>query len=436
MAESLRRRINNAASAIAPIAQRAHRPDYQLVLYVGLLMLLGLVVMYAIGPQRAQVLNSTHGTDFYTSTYFVFKQTISLAIALLALVALSITPLSTLRRHAGSFLVAGLIASAVLFLFGNVLKMESVVQCSLGACRWFELGPIGSFQPAELLKFGILIFVARFIADKIKHQTLNDWNDSLLPIAIVLMSALFFVIILQKDMGTGIVLVSIVASMLVVGGIDRRIGTRLLLAMLALGVMFIAIAPHRVARVATFMRGDDVSTQSERDAGYHIRHAKIAIGSGGLFGVGIGNSVQATGYLPEAINDSVFAVMGETFGFVGMTLIVILLTALLLRILRIADHLHDPWLQMLVAGVFGWLAAHVVLNIASMLGVFPLTGITLPLLSFGGTSMVFIAAALGMVFQASRYTAHEKTNLREAYANLDRGRGLGRTRHTSRRRSR
>ena len=423
------------AAAAAPVLQRAHRPDYQLVMFVGLLMLLGLVVMYAIGPQRAHVLNTTHGTDFYTDTYFVGKQTISLIIGVGALVALAVAPLSLVRKHAGSILLAGLIASVLLFLFGNVLRMESIVQCSLGACRWFELGPLGSFQPAELLKFGVLIFLARFMSERIREGKLNDWDDGILPIVIMSAVVMFFVVLLQKDLGTGIALVSIISSMLLVGGVNKKIGLRLLAGLLALGVLMIIIAPHRIERVKTFLAGDNLQSQQIRGDGYHIRHAKIAIGSGGLFGVGIGNSVQATGYLPEAINDSVFAIMGETFGFVGLVVVITLFTALLLRILGIANRLHDPWLQLLVAGVFGWIGSHVVLNIASMTGVFPLTGITLPLLSFGGTSMLFIAAAIGIVFNASRYTAHEKFNRQEAYANINRGRGIGRTRHTSRRRT-
>lgn len=429
----LRQRVSSAA---APLMQRAHRPDYKLVLFVGLLMLLGLVIMYAIGPQRAHVLNSTHGTDFYTNTYFVGKQTISLIVGVAALIALAVTPLSYVRKHAGALLLSGLIASMLLFLFGNVLHVEQIVQCSLGACRWFELGPLGSFQPAELLKFGVLIFLARFMAERISEGKLNDWDDSILPIIIMTAIVMFFVVFLQKDMGTGIALVSIISSMLLVGGIDSKIAMRLLAGLVAFGVLMILVAPHRVSRVMTFLQGDNPQSQQVRDDGYHIRHAKIAIGSGGLMGVGIGNSVQATGYLPEAINDSVFAILGETFGFVGLVIVLGLFTALLLRILSIANRLHEPWLQLLVAGVFGWVGSHVILNIASMTGVFPLTGITLPLLSFGGTSMIFIAGAIGIVFNASRYTAHERFNRQEAYANINRGRGIGRTRHAGRRRTR
>ena len=246
----------------------------------------------------------------------------------------------------------------------------------------------------------------------------------------------FIVIVIQKDMGTGIAMLAIVASMMMVAGVNRTIGWKLIGLLVALGVALIITAPHRIERVMTFMQGDNISTEAASGDGYHVLHAKIAIGSGGLFGVGIGNSVQATGYLPEVINDSVFAILGETFGFVGLAVLIVLFSALLLRLLRITDRLEDPWLQLLVAGVFGWLTAHIVLNIASMLGVFPLTGITLPLLSFGGTSMIFITAAIGIAFQASRYTLHSRPMERSAYANYRSGRGLGRPRHASRRSTR
>src|SRR5690606_10549939 len=161
---------------------------------------------------------------------------------------------------------------------------------------------------------------------------------------------------------------------------------------------------------------------------------KIAIGTGGIFGVGIGNSVQATGYLPEAINDSVFAIMGETFGFVGLLIILFLFTRLLLRLLRMVDYLADPWMRLVAAGVFGWLAAHVFLNVAAMIGVAPLTGITLPLLSFGGTSMIFIAAALGLAFQLSKYTSHSAIQTKEDTSESSSSRRrVGRTRYASRR---
>jgi cell division protein FtsW len=408
---------------------RRHRPDHQIVLYMGLLMLLGLIIMYAIGPQRANVLNNAYGTDYYTSMYFFAKQTVSLLLALAAFIAMATIPYRLTQKYATKILLAGFLACTVLAFSGWF--GIGIAQCSLGACRWFDLGPLGSVQPAELLKFGLMVFTASFVGMRIKQGLVNDLHRTLIPLGALVLVAVFFVIGLQKDMGTGVAMLSILASMMVVGGMSKKVGVALLAAAFLIGAVLVVIAPHRMERITTFLAGDSAVAEGTDDANYHIIHAKIAIGSGGLLGVGIGNSVQATGYLPEAINDSVFAIMGETFGFIGLMVILILFTALLMRLLKVAEHLPDTWMKLVVAGVFGWLAAHVILNVAAMIGVFPLTGITLPLLSFGGTSMIFIAGALGIAFQLSRYTIHGSLNKETSYENPSNRRGLGRPRYAS-----
>jgi len=413
---------------------RRHHPDYQIVLYMGLLMLLGLIIMYAIGPQRANVLNNAYGTDYYTSTYFFVKQSASLLLALVTFIAIAFTPYTFFKKHAGKIVVIALIACLLLFITGDLLH-SGVAQCSLGACRWFNMGPLGSVQPAELLKFGLLLFCAGFLGIRVKQGLVNDLHRTLIPLGVLMLVASFFVIGLQKDMGTGIAMIAIVACMMVVSGVDKRIGVVLLGTSLVVGVVFIIVAPHRVQRVLTFLQGDNTSQSSSVDDSYQITHAKIAIGSGGFAGVGIGNSVEATGYLPEAINDSVFAIMGETFGFVGLTVILGMFSALLYRLLKVADNLTDIWMKLAVIGVFGWLMSHVILNVAAMIGVFPLTGITLPLLSFGGTSMIFIAGALGLAFQLSHYTVHGSLSKENEYEGISSRRGIGGSRHSGRRSS-
>ncbi len=411
---------------------RKHRADYQIVLFMGLLMLLGLIVMYAIGPQRAHVLNSSYGTDFYTGTYFFLKQTISLVLALVAFMLMAKLPYGWLQKYAWQMLLAAFAACALLVLFGNISN-SSLAQCSLGACRWFNLGPLGSLQPAEFLKFALLLFLAGFLAAKAKVGKINDMHETLIPIGVLLAIAIMFVIGFQRDMGTGAAMIAIVVAMLFSAGMNMKIGIYAGIILVLAGVFLIITAPHRMERITAFFAGDNIST-TDADT-YHIAHAKIAIGSGGLLGVGIGNSIQATGYLPEAINDSVFAIMGETFGFVGLVIILSLFAGLLLRILHVADHLPDLTTKLIAVGVFGWLGAHVLLNVAAMTGLMPLTGITLPLLSFGGTSMVFIAGAIGLVFQLSRYTLHELQweGGQTQYENSRSRRGIGRSRHANRR---
>ena len=424
----MERLANRARTVGVTMGVRKHRPDYSIVLYMGLLMLLGLIVMYAIGPQRAQVLNASYDTDFYTATYFFGKQALSLALALAVFFLVTKIPVGWLQAHAKKRFLAGLAACGVLAVSGWV--GAGIAKCSLGACRWFDLGPLGSIQPAEFLKFGLLVFCAGFIAHRAQAGLVNDFYKTLVPLGVIIGIVAIFVIGIQEDMGTGIAILAIVAAMMTVAGVRIRVGAVLVAAALLIGALMIVVAPHRIERVTAFLQGDNASVTDA--SAYHIVHAKIAIGSGGLTGVGIGNSVQATGYLPEAINDSVFAIMGETFGFVGLVVVLVLFSALLLSLLKVAERLPGLPEKLLVAGVFGWLASHVILNVAAMTGVFPLTGITLPLLSFGGTSMVFIAGALGLAFQLSSYTVHHSTKEGERYEDSRSRRGLGRPRYASR----
>ena len=422
----------NLRERMEATVQRQHRPDYQIAMYMGLLMLLGLIVMYAIGPQRANVLNNAYGTDFYTSTYFFIKQSVSLVIALGVFFLFTKIPYSLVKSYAPSILLIGIIACLVLAVSGW-LELP-IAKCSLGACRWFNLGPLGSMQPAELLKFGFLVFGAAFLGSRAKKGEINNIEKTIVPFCGILGLAAFLIVIVQNDLGTGLSLTAIAGTMLMVAGLNVRNGGLLLGAALMLVTVFILIAPHRIERMVTFLGSDDGA--SAQDAGYHIKNAKIAIGTGGFTGVGIGNSVQATGYLPEAINDSVFAIMGETFGFIGLVVVLFLFASLLVRLLKMVDFLNDPWMKFVAAGVFGWLAAHVFLNVAAMIGVAPLTGITLPLLSFGGTSMIFIAGALGLAFQISKYTSHSIVDIKEGTSESSSSRrGFGRTRYASRRSS-
>lgn len=426
--------MSRRKSAMATSVVRRHRPMYQLALYMGLLLMLGLVVMYAIGPQRAGLLNHAYGTS-YGSQFFFQKQLISAVIALVAFAACALVPhtLFSDDRRARQLFIVGLVACVALVFVGAVLHIPQA-EATNGAYRWLYIGGLGSFQPSELLKFGALVFFAGFLGTRARQGLINDMQQTLVPLGIAMGAAMFTVVVLQKDLGTGLSLVAIVFAMMIASGMDARLLRRIALALGAVGLILTFSSPHRVERLMTFLQGDRQATQQQDDNSYHITQARIAIGSGGLLGLGIGNSVQSTGYLPEAINDSIFAILGETFGFVGLLVILGLFTALLLSLLRIASRLPDMRLRLMVVGVFGWVAAHVVFNVAAMTGVAPLTGIPLPLLSYGGTSMLFIAAALGVAFQLSRYTTHTTISEGEQHGQDSRSRRrVGRTRDASRR---
>lgn len=374
---------------------RKHKSDRIIGALTVILLGVGLIIIYAIGPMRVNVLNSTYGSD-YSENYFFIRQLINVAMAAVAFVVAFKFPYAKLRKLSKFVIILGLSLCVILALLA--LTGSSVAKCELGACRWFRLGSL-SLQPAEVLKMGLVLYLASLMAERGRQGRLAS-SDFWIPFGVISVISLAFVVVVQKDLGTGVSLMAIILAMLLMSGVKLRYFLLTLAIVAAGGVLAIVASPHRIERLLTF-RSEDSSDS------YHIENAKIAIGAGGLLGVGIGNSVQATGYLPESINDSVFAVLGETFGFVGLFVIVGSFTLLLMRLLRVSNYLADDEESLVVIGIFAWLAAHVVVNIASMTGLIPLTGITLPLLSYGGTSMLFTSVALGLALQLSCYTERE-----------------------------
>ncbi len=385
---------------------RRHRSDYLIPLFAALLAIVGLVVIFAIGPQRAHILNNAFGVD-YDSNYFFTRQLINVILSIALFIAAAKLPFKFVIWSGKILLGLGILSSLVLAISG--WAGFGLAQCTYGACRALDFG-ITTFQPAELLKLGIVTYLAGFLSSRAKEGKLNR-SESLLPLAIVTSIVLALVMILQKDLGTTVVLFAIILAALVISGMKMHIILAAVSIVMLIGTLGIVTSPHRIERLLTFSGTSSGSTEEDDANAYHLNHAKMAIGTGGLFGVGIGNSVQATGYLPESINDSIFAIMGETFGFIGLVAIILVFTALLYRLLSSINLLPDPAARILVAGVFAWIFTHVSVNMAAMIGVVPLTGITLPFLSYGGTSMVFISTALGITFGVTGTTARVSSDI-------------------------
>lgn len=404
---------------------RKHKSDLVILFATLGLMALGLIIIYAIGPMRANVLNSTYGTD-YDPNYFFIGQLRSVGLSLLAFfAAFKWIPYKYIKKFAKPIMIIALVLSGLLWILA--LAGSSLAKCELGECRWYNLGPV-SFQPAEFLKLAMVIYLADFLARKREEGTIGT-KDFWLPLLVVCGLSLFLVVIAQGDLGTGVALISIIFGMLLVSGVPAKQYLIMLALVLAVAVGSVVTSDHRMERVTAWL--DTLTSQEGSDSTYHIDNAMLAIGIGGISGVGIGNSVQATGYLPESINDSVFAIMGETFGFIGLFVIIAVFGVILLRMLKVAGSTADTEERLLTVGVFSWTLAQVVVNIMAMTSLVPVTGITLPLLSYGGTSMVFLAFAIGLVLQISCYTSREVIKDEDISS---RGR-LGGTRHTSRRRS-
>lgn len=373
---------------------RRHRPDYWIALLTLLLATIGYVAMFSILPAI------THGNNDQSNAYML-KQLAFLAVGVVAFVAATRLPLDVFRRYGARLFVAALVISLALPLLG--LLHVPIARCALGACRWYRLGPLGTFQPAELLKLGAVLFTANILATEARRGRLNSW-DTVWQVLVVLMLVMFVVVLLQKDLGTGVAFVGITLIELVVSGMRWKYVSAAALIILVAGVASIIVAPHRLQRIFTFVGSGTEETN------YHINQAILALGSGGMFGRGLGKSVQAFGWLPEAVNDSIFAIWGEMIGWIGSVGLIVLFAGLLYIIIRKVDYLENYYLRLVLGGIFGWLAAHVLMNIGAMTHMIPLTGITLPLVSIGGTSLVFIMLVLGMVLNISRYTTYRRVH--------------------------
>lgn len=369
-----------------PESTRRHRPDYWLLMLAAMLLAIGLIVVYAISPGLAV-------EKHVSGSFFVTRQMIAIFLGIIIFAIVSRVPLE-LWRKAGPPL---LIFAAAVTLFALVLP----VNAQYPAHRWIRVGGL-SFQSVELLKFALLIALSSFLAARVRTGTITDLRQTLKPLLIALVIVGGVVAGVQSDLGSTGVIVAMVAAMVFVAGMPMK---RILLigGIIAVGTIFaISTTPYRRARLTAFLNPQ----ASCLTTSYQACQALIAVGSGGMIGLGLGNSVQAFGYLPEAENDSIFAIYAEKFGFVGVCVLLGLLLAFFSRIKRVMELAPDDFTRLLATGVFAWLTVQTLINVGAMLGVLPLKGITLPFISYGGTSVLFVMAAAGLVFNISRYTLY------------------------------
>ncbi len=383
------RSLRDAAGRVQPEPLRRHRPDYWLLILSIALLGVGLIVVYAISPALAAAQN-------VSDNYFVTRQMVAIAVGALGFLVASRLPLDIWRKLA----VPLLLLAAVATLLALVLPVDP----RYPAHRWIRLGSF-SFQSVELVKFAFLIWLAGFLAHRLskadsKSRMAEDARKMLMPLMAALLVIGFVVAVIQSDLGSMVVIVAMLGIMAFVAGLPLRTLAVVVLAIALLGTAAVSTADYRRERLATFLNpaADCQST------GYQACQALISVGSGGMFGLGLGRSIQAYGYLPEAANDSIFAIYAEKFGFVGVAVLLALLAAFFVRLGSLAERAPDTFSRLFIVGVLTWLAIQAIINIGAMLGLLPLKGITLPLVSYGGTSVVFVMVALGIVFNMSRYT--------------------------------
>ncbi|TMK94363.1 MAG: putative lipid II flippase FtsW [Actinobacteria bacterium] len=283
-----------------------------------------------------------------------------------------------------------------------------------GARRWISFGP-AAFQPSELAKLALAVWAAAYLARRRAPQTLREL---LRPIG--LLTGLFCaLILLEPDLGTAIAIVVMLTAVLLVAGTPpRTLGGAVGLAF-ALGLAAIWIEPYRRARVFSFLH----PWHDAQGAGFQTVQAMIGLGSGGIFGDGLGQGIQKVNYLPEAHTDMIFAVIGEELGLVGATALILAYAVFAYAGLRIALVSRDPFGKRLAAGIVTLVCGQAVINLAAVLGLAPLTGIPLPFVSYGGSSLVVQLASVGVLLNIAGGHARSRRA-----AVPDRGRRDGRTR--------
>lgn len=287
------------------------------------------------------------------------------------------------------------------FIFiGTLLLTLAVFVPSLGfshggARRWLSLGPL-SFQPAELLKVGFIIYFSAWLAWTRKKT--EEFKYKIGPM-IGFIGVVAVVLLRQPDTKSLMLIIISAAAMLFVSGVSwKKIGIIVLCG--AIGITALAFfRPYVMERVETFLNPNS----DPRGASYQLQQSLIAVGSGGLFGRGLGQSVQKFNYLPEPQGDSIFAVIAEEFGFVGSVILIVLYVFLAIRGYKIATTAPDSFGQYLVIGLVTLIVAQSFLNIASLVGLFPLTGVPLVFISHGGTSLAIALGSVGVILNVSRY---------------------------------
>lgn len=361
-------------------------PDYVLLFAVIALIGLGVVMVYSA--------SSIVAADAVGDSAFFFKRQVLWAAAgLFALLVVQRVHYEKLKRITPALLLAAL-AVLVLVLIPGVGRVAG------GARRWISLGGPLAFQPAEAAKLALVLYLANFLANR--GIEIGHLRRGLVP-PLMTMGVIFALILAQPDMGTAVLTTLVGAAMLFAAG-ARVIH---LAALAVAGAPLVAAAvfgeAYRRQRILAFLNPWD----DPQGSGFHIIQSLLALGSGGLFGAGLGNSRQKFFYLPERHTDFIFSIVGEELGLIGTLAVVGLLAVVAYRGFQVARRAPDRYAALLAGGITGMVVLQAVMNIGVTTGVLPITGVPLPFLSFGGSSLLITMIGMGIVLNISQYTGSE-----------------------------
>ncbi len=357
-------------------------PDLIIFFVVITLMVIGLIMILSASSIRAYSL--------YGDSYYLFKhQLVWSLIGIFAMIFFMNIDYHLYQRFAKLILLLT-IFSLVLVLVPGIGRVAG------GSRRWIGFGAL-RIQPSELAKLGIVIYLAQYFSTK--QDRLKSFISGLLPPLIVL-GLIFGLILMEPDLGTGVTIAGSFFVMLFAAGANLGHLFSLVLASIPLLFLFIYSEEYRKERLLSFLD----PWADPLDTGYHIIQSLLALGSGGVFGVGLGNSRQKFLYLPEPGTDFIFAVLGEELGLTGTFLVLGLFFLFLWRGLKIASSVPDLFGSLLAVGLTSMIILQTIINIGVVTSSMPITGITLPFISYGGTSLVIMLSGVGILLNISRQT--------------------------------
>ncbi len=361
-------------------------PDRSLLIDIGLLISVGFIALSSASVAQSQrVFGNVYG---YLAHQFLFGTLLGLVLGLV----LYFMPHELLKKVAFPFYLVSLFFLVLVFV-------PPFSHGAGGAQRWITLGTF-TFQPSEFVKLSFVIYLAAWLESR--KKIIKDAEKGLVPF-LILVGVLAIFLILQPDVSTlGIVAITAAFMYLAGGGKLSHLGI-MLASGLAMLFVLVKATPYRFQRILTFLHPQT----DPLGISYQINQALLAIGSGGLLGLGIGASRNAI-IIPESMGDSIFAVWSQETGFIGSIVLLVLFVFFAWRGLRIARSAPDRFLSLAAVGIVTWITMQAFVNIGSSVGVLPITGLSLPFISYGGTSMIAVLGASGFLLHISRYATREK----------------------------
>ncbi|KMY45120.1 cell division protein FtsW [Bacillus sp. FJAT-27916] len=370
--------------------------DYTLIAVILVLSIFGLVMVYS-----SSMVTAVARWDL-PSDFFYMKQIRHLVIGLILFTIMAIIPYPLYKSNK---VLVPLVFGSIVGLFA----LQFFGHTAGNAESWFKLGALGSLQPSEFVKLGVIIYLSAVYSKKQKY--INVFNKGVIP-PLVYLLIVCGLIVLQPDIGTAMIIFMVACTIIICSGMNWKSFAKLL--SILLGTILIAIpviilnkdkifTEKRLERFTGFL--DPFST--EKYEGYQLVNSYVAIGNGGLTGVGFGQSTQKYGYLPEPHTDFIMAVISEELGLIGVAFVIICLATIVLKGIRTAIKSDDPFGSMLAAGISSMIGIQSMINLGGITGLIPITGVTLPFISYGGSSLIQLFLSVGILVNVSMKTRYD-----------------------------